>query len=246
MPRYNLLNIPIDIYEQNELIEKIIKLSESNKPSRIILIDTYMLLKAKFRKDIYNLIVTADLVLPISAGIKFGLNFLNKKIDKVYNFYNFLISLLLAFSEKNKFIYVLGGKKKYIGKVDKNLRDSFPGIRIVGTYHSQYKKSFEENLITAIRKASPSLILVGDKSPKQDKWIFKMKNRFDQGVFIGVGEFINIVGGKGNSPSDRSVQSGSHSIKKFARNPLKFYRAFIYLFFIPMLIAEKIFNNKRY
>jgi|GEM_PF-1300564 len=240
MKRYYLLGIPVDSIGTEEVYDKILQLSEQNKPSRVVLLDTYLLMKAQFSKELFGIIKSADLVLPISAGVRFGLKFLNKSLDKVYNYYNFLITLLLHFTEKNKFIYVLGGKNKLLQKINNNLRDSFPGIRIVGNYHCNYKKNFEHNLMTSLKKSSASLVLVGNSSPKQEKWIFRRISQFNQGVFIGVGDFVNIVGGKGASPSDKSIQSGFHGVKKLLKNPLKIYRLFYYSLYFPLLLLSKL------
>jgi N-acetylglucosaminyldiphosphoundecaprenol N-acetyl-beta-D-mannosaminyltransferase len=244
METYKLLGIKVNSIEPEEVYRKILYLSELNRPCRVILLDTHLLMKAKFNFELRNVINTSDLVIPISSGIRSGLKFLNIKIKKVYNYYNFLISLLLHFSENNKFIYIVGGKKKYVTKVSENLKASFPGIRLVGVFHGQYKKNFEDNLITAIRKACPALIMVGINKIKDLKWIEKEQPKFKSGVFIGVGDFVNIVAGKGASPSEKAVQSGLYTVKSIFKNPFQVRRLVMYITYINLLIFSKLFGNK--
>ena len=241
MKRYKLLGVNIDSISLNEVYKKISGLTGLARPAHVILLDTYLLMRAQFDKELFQLINSADLVLPVSFGLKFGLDFLKIKTERVYNYFNFLINLLLHFTEDGKFIYILGGKKEVIKKADKNIKDSFPGIRLVGRFHSQYKKEFEDDLITAIRKACPALVLVGTRSPEQEKWIYKKRSDFDTGVFIGVGDFINIIGGKGNSPSERSIQSGLYGIKKLFKSPFRVSYYFLYFIF---LLYSKIFKKQ--
>jgi N-acetylglucosaminyldiphosphoundecaprenol N-acetyl-beta-D-mannosaminyltransferase len=236
MTRYKLIGVNVDSISEDEIYDKILKLTELERPSQIILLDTYLLVKSFFDKELLNIINSSDLVIPISPMIKHGLKFLNKKIEKIYNYFSFLITLLLKFSDYAKFVYILGGKKKYIDKVTKNIKDSFPGIRLVGTYHSHYKKNFENDLIVAIQKANPALMYVGMKSPRQEKWIYKKKGKFYNGVFIGVGDFIDIICGKGDAPTDKTINSGSHSLKKTFRRPFMFINYII--FFILLLISK--------
>lgn len=243
MKRHKLLTINVDSIGPEEIYDKILSLMSLDRPSHIVLLDTYLLMKAQFSRELFIVINTADLVIPISRGIKRGLKFLRKDVEKVYNYYNFLITLLLKFTEESKFVYILGGQKENIEKAERNLRDSFPGIRLVGRFHTQYKKNFEKDLIMAIKKASPALVLVGKKSPKQEKWIYRNKKAFNSGVFIGVGDFINIVGGKGRSPSSRSTQAGTFAGKKIFKNPLRIYRLFYYILYGFLLLLSKIFNK---
>ncbi len=240
MKRFKLLGINIDSIDIDEVYRYILNISNSEKPGHIVLLDTYLLVKSIFNRNLHNFINSANLVIPISSGIKFGMKFLNLEVKKIYNYYNFLISLLLYFTEHDKFIYILGGKKKNIENVERNIKDSFQGIRLVGKYHAQYKRSFDNDLLTAIKKTSPALILVGMSSPKQEKWINSNMNKFSQGVFIGVGEFINIVGSRTDSFSSKYSSSSSYKINRKLKNPL---RIFYYMFYFILLIFNKIFKK---
>ena len=241
MQQFKLLGLKIDSISQEEVYNYILKLSQAkDKPAYVVLLDVYLLMKAQFNKPLFKFIYNADLVLPISGGIKFGLGFLNRKIEKLYNYFNFTINLLLNFTDKKKFVYILGGRKNLIDKVDKNIRDSFPGIRLVGRYHAEYKKNFEDDLLTAIRKATPALTLIGMNRPYQEKWLAKNIKKFNSGVVIGVGDFVNIVGGKGKSPNDKLVESGLYNVFNFIRNPFKIFRLLYYFLFIILLLLSKI------
>jgi N-acetylglucosaminyldiphosphoundecaprenol N-acetyl-beta-D-mannosaminyltransferase len=239
MKRFRLLGINVDSIAEEEVYGKILSLSEKDAPSQIILLDTYLLMKAKFNKELQNMINSADMVLPISPGIRFGLKFFKNKVEKIYNFFYFTIRLLTFLTEEKKNIYILGGKKNNINKAEKNIRDSFPGIRLLGKYSIDYKKDFEEKLISAIQKVSPSLVLVSMKRPKQEKWIYQKKNKFNRTVFIGVERFVNILGGKELSPNDKLLNSGAYSINKLIKRP---FSIFYYISYIILLCIYKIFR----
>ena len=244
MKRYRLLGVYVDSISPDELSTRIIKLSELNKPSYIVFLDTYLLMKAQFSNKLLNIINSADIILPISPGIARGLKFFQKNVEKVYNYFNFIITLLLNFTEKKKFIYILGGENNNVENAKKKIEDSFPGIKFICKFHGQYRNKLENNLITAIRKASPSLVLVGNESPKQEKWIYKRIKEFNMGIFIGVGNFINIIGGKEGAPSDKSIHSFSYAFKNFLKNPLRIGRGFYYFLYIFFLLLYKIFKNR--
>ncbi len=240
MNRYKLLGINIDSISPDEVYEYIYQLTKLDKVSHIVFLDTYLLIKAQFNIELCNYINSAALVIPISPGIKLGLKFINRKVEKIYNYFNFTINLLMNFTEKKEFIYILGGDQRIIDKADKNIRDSFPGIRLVGRFHMNYKTEFEKDLITAIKKATPSLILVGKKSPKQEKWIYKKKNNFKKGIFLGVRDFIEIVGGKKKSPSDEIINSGFRKMISIIINPFRLLRIIYYIIYVFLLILSKI------
>jgi N-acetylglucosaminyldiphosphoundecaprenol N-acetyl-beta-D-mannosaminyltransferase len=242
MARYRLLGINVDSITEEEAYKKIFALTELERPARVVLLDTYLLVKAKLNKELANVINTADLVLPISPGIKSGLNFFKYKLDTVFNYFYFTIRLFTQLSEETKKnIYVLGGKKKVIEKAEKNIRDSFPGIRLMGRYGIDYKKDFEPKLISAMQKVSPSLILVSMKRPKQEKWISANSNKFKTGVFIGVENFVNILGGKEITSSDKINNSKSQSLSNLMKHP---HRIFLYIIYFYLLLIYKLFGFK--
>lgn len=197
MARYSLLGINVDLLSEEEIFNQVRELSKTDKSQQIILLDSYMLMKAKFDKNLANIINSAALVIPISKGIVSGLKFVCGVKGEYHYHYNLIIRLLTFLTDFNENIYILGGKKEaVIRRVESRIKSSFPGIRLMGTYHFGYKKSFEKDLLTAMKKSAPALILVSNSRPKQELWIAKNKKFFPKGVFIGVENFVNIIGSK--------------------------------------------------
>ncbi|HOJ64459.1 MAG TPA: WecB/TagA/CpsF family glycosyltransferase [Spirochaetota bacterium] len=235
MTNLKLLGINVDSISEEEIYDYILILSKQERPIQIVLLDTYLLMKAKFNKELANIINSSELVIPISKGIKFGLGFFKKKVDHVYNYFSFIIKLLAHFTDFKKNIYILGGNERTIKRAEKNIKSSFPGIRLMGRYHIHYKKDFEKDLITAIRKTDPALTIISMKRPKQEKWIAARLSNFKSGVFIGVENFIDIIGSR--SSSERNINKSSYRGKIIARNP---FRIFYYIFYLILLIIAKI------
>ncbi len=240
MVRRSLLGINIDSISEDEVYDRIMKLTEVEKTSKVILLDTHLLMRAVFNKELKAIINSADLVIPISKNIKKALRFLKTEIEKTYNFFSFTIRLINKSCDFHKFLYFLGGKKNQMKRIEKNIKDSFPGVRTVGVYHTRYKKDFEKKLITAMQKAGPHIVIVSMKRPRMEKWINSRIQNFKTGVFIGVEDFIEIVAGKKTPPSDESIERGWYSLSKILRNPFGFLRVFEYFLFYLLVLVEKI------
>lgn len=206
MARYTLLGINVDLLTEEEIFDRIMELSEGDKPEHVILLDTYLLMKAQFDKALAQIINSAALVIPISKGVVNGLKFVTGQTGEFHNFFNLTIRLLSRLTDFKRNIYMIGGKnEKVIRKAETNVKGSFPGIRLMGTYHMGYKKPFEKNLITAMQKTSPSLVIVSTGRPKQEQWIARNKKGFPKGVFLGVEDFVQIIGGKDKNASRKKI-----------------------------------------
>lgn len=247
MPRLKLLGVNVDIMEEDEMMHEICRLSKQDHPTRIILLDKRLLMSAKCHKELFNIINSADLVIPVSKSIRRGLNFLSKKAysilpayrQPILSHFSFAIHLLSYFTEIGQSIYLLGGTKKLIKGAEKNVKDSYPGIKLMGTYHTKYKKDFEQKLLTSIYKIAPNLLLISKKSPKAEYWLSKQKSKLPNGVSVVIEDFIYEIGEKVIKPTDRLRYSIGKKIKHFFAFPSAAIRHFL---FILYLINYKIFN----
>lgn len=242
MTRHKLLGVNVDILDEEEMYERILEISDIDRCSQIILLDTTLLMKAKFNKELFNLINSSGLVIPVSKGIRRGLSFISKKKCTVIHPYKFTIHLLSHFTEHNKIVYMIGGTKKVIVKTEKNIKDSFPGIKLMGSHQAHFKKEFEKKLITSIQKISPALLIVSMSRPKEEKWINRNKINFKRGVALGVEGFTDYVGEKMLSPYDRLFHTIGKKITAFFKKPVKF---FTNILFVLYLLGYKLFRLEK-
>jgi len=242
MIRHKLLGLNVDVIEEDEAYERILQLSELDTCAQVVFLDTYLLMKAKFNKELFNIINASSLVIPTSKGIRNGLSFISKKRSTIFEPHKFTIRLLSSLEEYHKIIYLLGGGKKMIQKAEKNIKDSFPGNKLMGSYHIHFKKDFEKKLLTNIQKISPSLLIVSMTRPKQEKWIAKYKNSLKRGVCIGVEDFVNYVGEKDLAPYDKLFHAIRINIKNFFRSPKKTLYYTVYFFY---LLVYKLFKLEK-
>ena len=95
MIRHKLLGLNVDIIEEDEAYERILQLSELDTCAQVVFLDTYLLMKAKFNKELFNIINTSSLVIPTSKGIKNGLSLISKKNALFLNHINLLYVFFL-------------------------------------------------------------------------------------------------------------------------------------------------------
>ena len=69
-----------------------------------------------------------------------------------------------------KSLYLLGGHKKSLMQAERNVRETFPNLAIVGRYVGYYPRSIEPDIVQAIYKASPSLVLLSEGIKEKNLW----------------------------------------------------------------------------
>lgn len=109
-----------------------------------------------------------------------------------------LMNEIFKLSEINDYKhYFYGSTKETLKKLEKNLLQDYPKIKIVGMYSPPFKSNIElenEEIINQINSVKPDFIWVGLGAPKQEIWMSLHENVLD-GVMIGVGAGFDYYAG---------------------------------------------------
>lgn len=238
--RISFLKVPVDILPEDKIEEVFKSMSEDGGRHQVVLINFFDMMRARRSKDYMKTLQEAGLVLPTSGSILRGIKFLGKTEAYRYRPFDFVIRILGLMEGFSKTLYLLGGKQTSLQTVFSNMRISFPGLNIVGRYTGYYSPAIEENILVAIKKASPALLLAGDGLKGRDKWLNTHMDSFNPGIYLCCRECFSIFSGKKKKGSKRSWESGTEVIPEVMKNPLKIFRLFIRLYYLILLLVYKI------
>jgi len=245
--RIVLLRIPLDIVSPEDLPEIINNLIPNEKAAyeaqekrNIILLSLWDLLRARRNSEYREYLFNAVLVIPISKSLVSGARFLTGK--KVYRYmpFKFIISLLSILEKREYPLFLCGGKGQVLKKAEKNIRSTFPGLKVVGRCEGKIRKQEEPAVIEAIRKSSPSILLAGKGVRGKELWIARNSNRLNSGFRLWCSDLFEVFADKKHRPSDAVFEKGLESIGYCFRNPLKFFRIFSFIYYNLLLLANKI------
>lgn len=204
LSRYRVLDLPIDDLPEDSIPNALSQMLGDGEVHQIVLLSLWDLMRARRDSEFRRLVANASLVVPTTAGVVHGAKFLRQGEPARYTSFDFVVRLLGALEKLNGSLYILGGSRDELRIVEDNLRQTFPGARLVGRYAGDYPKTMEAGIVTAIRKAAPNLLLAGTRLPGRDKWLFRRRQSFAPGVFIYSGECFDVFAEKRRRPA-RSV-----------------------------------------
>ena len=159
-------------------------------------------MRAQFNREYLSCLKKSSLNIPITISVRFAASWLKLKKPPVHNPFTFVIRLLGVLEKYNKSVYILGSRKQNIQLSEKNLRASFPGLQIVGRYAGSLTSLQEENVITAIQKSTPSLLLTGKGLKGNNLWITRKSSSFSPGLTMWGKSCFEIFSGKKSKPAD--------------------------------------------
>jgi len=240
--RINFLKVPIDIVEPENLIYLAQQLLAEEKENNIVLLSIWDLLRARQNAEYRTYVQQAALVIPISKSIVKGIRFLQGKQVVRYMPFEFVIRILSILENQELSCYLLGGKKPILSKAEKNIRETFSGLRVVGRFSGSFRRQEETVILEAIRKASPSLLLVGKGIRGGEHWIARNSPRLGKGLRLWCSDLFEVFAERKKHPSKGVFALGLEWVGYCFQNPFRFLRLFPFIYYKLLLLMHKIFR----
>jgi N-acetylglucosaminyldiphosphoundecaprenol N-acetyl-beta-D-mannosaminyltransferase len=239
LSRITVLGVPIDVLPP-ERIEEIAFGFEDGKNHQIVLLSLWDLMRARRPGEFRTMIMGASLVLPISLSLARGARFLRREEPVRYTPFDFIVSLLSALERRGRSAYLLGSTRSVIQKAEANIKATFPGLRVVGRYAGRYPRQMETPIIEAVRKATPSLLLVGTGVPGRERWIPRNLSRFNSGIYLWCSDLFEVLASRRRRASRALSRRGLEWMPYLLRRPWKAYRALVFLWYCALLLVARL------
>ena len=190
-----IFNIPFVNMTKEEILAILEKRVKENKKTYVVTANAEIVMYAKENVSYFNIITKADYIVPDGIGIVKGAKILKKEIKERVPGVELMISLLEVANKFNQKVYFYGAKKEILEKMIEQIKVKYPNINIVG--HSNGYINDDNNEITnEIIDLRPDYIFVAKGAPLQDKWIDKVIQNVDKGLFMGVGGSFDVLSGE--------------------------------------------------
>lgn len=244
--RVKLLNVPIDIVAPEQLSGMVYDLLRDKKEHNIVLLSLWDLLRARRSGDYRTYVQRASLVIPISKSLIGGIKFLTGQKAYRYMPFDFIVNLLSILEAREFSCYLLGARPKIILKTEKNIRQTFPRLRIVGRFPGYFKRHNEATIIKAIKKSSPALLLAGKGIRGGEKWIARNNVALgNSGMRLWCSDIFDVFAEKKKHPSRSAFDHGFEWIGYTFQRPYKFLRIFPYMYYKFLLLVYRIFKKEK-
>lgn len=242
--RIRVLGVPIDIVREENLFDLIVNLSENGKINQIILLDFPGFMKARRKRGEWREAVNgASLVLPVSYRILNAARFLKLEKPVHYRPFDFIIALMGILEQKRKSAYLLGSTKRKIQQSFANLQRSFPDLRFVGRFQGKWDKEREGDIIVAIKKASPSLLLAGKGIRGRDLWLHRNRENFNPGIMLWDRLCFEIMGGRRHKPSETKASRFFRNTLGTLLLPWRWLRILRQIWYLIILLWARLFGK---
>ena len=177
--------------------------------------------------EVYN---NADLVLTDGMLLVWISKFLKTPIKEKVSGSDLFPKVCKLADEKGYSIFLLGAAEGIAIKAAENLKNKYKNLNIVGTFSPSYgfekSKSEIEEIIKKVNEAKPDILAVGLGAPKQEKFIYKYKNKLNVPISLAVGASIDFEAGNIERAPKWMQKSGLEWFYRFLKEPKRMFKRY--------------------
>lgn len=179
---------------EKEYFKLLIKWLKNNEKKFIITANPETLTMAETDKEISKMLLDENnSVVPDGIAIVKACKMLNVPVTERIAGVDIADYLLKIANEQKKSLYLFGAKKEVVESLVNKINTDYPNINILG-YSDGYVKD-RDKVFKEIIKLKPDVCLVALGIPHQEKLIYKHLDKFDKGIFVGVGGSFDVLSG---------------------------------------------------
>ncbi|MCA1569014.1 MAG: WecB/TagA/CpsF family glycosyltransferase [Chloroflexi bacterium] len=173
--------------------------------------------------ELREAVLNSSLTLPDGQPLVWAMNALGGDLDeRVYG-----PELMARYCERAAGtgirMYLYGGRNQgALVQLALNLRQRYPGVKIVGGYSPPFRDLSEEEedaIVTEMNGSKADVIWIGVGAPKQEKWMAAMRERLDAPVLVGVGAAFDFHAGLVPQAPEWMQSAGLEWLFRMAQEP---------------------------
>lgn len=199
MTRIRFMNTYIDNLTMDETIVEIDHLIRANHNSYVVTPNTDIITKLEVNDKFRTIVNNADLILADGQPLIWISKWYKTPIKEKVSGSDLFPRICKLAAEKGYSIYLLGAAEGIADEAAKRLTEKYAGLIISGTFSPSFgfEKRPEEvsAIVDNIKKAHPSILVVGLGAPKQETFIYEHREEMGVPISFGLGATIDFEAG---------------------------------------------------
>ncbi len=165
------------------------------------------------------------MIVPDGIGVVKAAHMLDIPVKERVTGVEIVQSLFEMLNKKHKSLYLLGAKKEVLEKLKERLRKEYPGIELLGACDGYVKD--KDAVFDQMVERRPDVVLVALGIPAQELLIYKHYDRFEKGIFVGVGGSFDVLSGTKKRAPKIFIKLNLEWLYRIAKEPKRIKRFYV-------------------
>ncbi len=211
--------------------EEALSYALEGKVHQVVTINPEMISAAKKNSELAKIINEAELVFPDGIGVEIGLKILGYKVRRIPG-----IEFARRLVDSGRTVALVGAAPHVNEMAAQNLCEA--GVNVVYAQDGYFQD--EEAVKNELRQRQPQILLAALGSPKQEEFIYSLKNDLPNTIMVGVGGSFDVWAGEVRRAPEIWQKIGLEWLYRTIKEPQRLKRIFPVLpLFVLSVIMEK-------
>jgi N-acetylglucosaminyldiphosphoundecaprenol N-acetyl-beta-D-mannosaminyltransferase len=246
----DLLGIPVALTDYEQTLDWIDAMVAAQRKGYVCVSNVHALMAATEDSALRSALLHSSINLPDGQPLVWSANLLGHSLsDRVYG-PELMARACARAAVSGQRIYLYGGRNQgALVQLALNLRQRYPGVRIVGGYsppHRPLTGTEREAVIDEINASRAEVVWVGIGVPKQEKWMEGMRDELEAPVLVGVGAAFDFHAGLVPQAPNWIQEFGLewayrlvHEPRRLWRRYLRYNPRYVYAFGLQLLAHRR-------
>lgn len=215
---------------------------KNNEKMFIVTANPETLMIAEDNKEFSKVLLDEKtIIVPDGIGVLKGAKMLGIDMKETITGVELCAKLFEYLNEMNKSLCLFGAKKEVVEKLKEVINEKYPNINLLKIYDGYIED--KDKVMEEIVDLKPDVTLIALGIPKQEMLIYKYLDKFNKGIFVGVGGSFDVLSGSKKRAPKIFIKLKLEWLYRITREPKRlkrFYKSNVkYLKKINELRKEK-------
>ncbi len=225
-----VLGVPLGLTDYDATLDWIDRMVAVRQRGYVCVCNVHAVMASAEDPELHSALMGSSVNVPDGQPLVWALNLLGHSLtDRVYGPELMARSCARAAASGQR-IYLYGGRNQgALVQLALNLRQRYPGVRIVGGYSPPHRALTSEErkaVINEINGSRADVVWVGIGVPKQEKWMAEMRDELQAPVLVGVGAAFDFHAGLVPQAPNLLQESGLEWAYRLAHEPRRLWRRY--------------------
>jgi N-acetylglucosaminyldiphosphoundecaprenol N-acetyl-beta-D-mannosaminyltransferase len=229
IPTVNVLGVPVSAIDMEQALAEIERRIRSREPAYVCVCTVNSVMECRRHPDLRALFLEAGMVTPDGMPLVWLARREHPHVSRVYGPDLMLAELERSPQTGHRHLFYGGGPgigKRLAGK----MVERFPRLDVAGVIEPPFaplEQLTTDAVAAEINSARADVIWVGIGSPKQERWMARMRPRLEAPVLIAVGAAFDFHSGMVRQAPRWMQRSGLEWLYRLRTDPRRLWRRYL-------------------
>jgi len=230
-PTVTVLGVPLALTDYEGTLDWIDVAVSARELGYVCVCNVHTVMASNEDTELRRALLSSSMNLPDGQPLVWAINALGNSLEgRVYGPELMARACARATRGSHRF-YLYGGRNQgALVQLALNLRQRYPGAKIVGGYsppHRPLTDEEDEAVVDEINRTEADVVWVGIGVPKQEKWMARMRERLTAPVLVGVGAAVDFHAGLVPQAPGWLQEAGMEWAYRLAHEPRRLWRRYM-------------------